>query len=312
MSALEHSPARFATPGGSRELIVRGAQLVHLAEDLYLRLFRLVMVLTIAGCALSVWFVLLSSSASAALTAAFAAGAAGFAALGLARPRATYLWLRYSRTRQLAPAAAGALMVLVNGPDSPSWWIAQPLLWVVADVSSTGLALCCALVTAAAYVAGTALAGQAVMSGGDTGILAAAAALPFNTVVGRLAAEVFARFALRLRRLESRLAGPLRVPNLAAPPAPAPQHPRGRPRRRHDVTRLTARQLEVAYLLRDGLRQGEIALCLGISPTQVQRLVSEAKRRSGAANTAQLVAMLVEGGLVPPVEDPAAATCEEQ
>jgi DNA-binding CsgD family transcriptional regulator len=66
---------------------------------------------------------------------------------------------------------------------------------------------------------------------------------------------------------------------------------------------LTARQLEVVVLLRDGLRQDEIARCLSISPRQVERLVADARARVKATTTAALVAMLVQDGLVPQATD---------
>jgi DNA-binding CsgD family transcriptional regulator len=61
---------------------------------------------------------------------------------------------------------------------------------------------------------------------------------------------------------------------------------------------LTVRQLEAVLLARDGLKQAEIAVSLGISPRQVERLLSEARARAGAATTSQLVAMVVTDHLV--------------
>ena len=77
------------------------------------------------------------------------------------------------------------------------------------------------------------------------------------------------------------------------------QPPATDPGRPEPISRLTARQLEVALLVRDGLRQSEIALCLGISPRQVERHLHDARARVGAATTSQLVVMLVTGGLAP-------------
>jgi DNA-binding CsgD family transcriptional regulator len=65
------------------------------------------------------------------------------------------------------------------------------------------------------------------------------------------------------------------------------------------ASRLTTRQLEVTLLLRDGLRQTEIAACLGISVRQVERLLASARERVDAATTTQLVAMLATGALGP-------------
>ena len=72
---------------------------------------------------------------------------------------------------------------------------------------------------------------------------------------------------------------------------------------------LTARQLEEAFLVRDGLHQDEIAACLSISRRQVERLLQQARERSGAATTSELVAMLVRSQFVPPPRD--GIWCEE-
>jgi DNA-binding CsgD family transcriptional regulator len=64
----------------------------------------------------------------------------------------------------------------------------------------------------------------------------------------------------------------------------------------HDevATTLTPRQLEVAMLLRSGLRQTEIAQLLGISQRQVARLAGQARERSCARNSSHLMAMLAQ------------------
>jgi LuxR family quorum sensing-dependent transcriptional regulator len=67
---------------------------------------------------------------------------------------------------------------------------------------------------------------------------------------------------------------------------------------------LTARQLQVVLLAHDGLRQAEIAACLGISARQVERHLEQARKRAKAATTAQLVAMLVGGRLAPASQAP--------
>jgi DNA-binding CsgD family transcriptional regulator len=65
--------------------------------------------------------------------------------------------------------------------------------------------------------------------------------------------------------------------------------------------RLTARQLQVLALLADGLRYREVAACLSISEGQVQRHVARAVARVGVSNAAELVAVAVSEGLVPPL-----------
>ena len=313
---IDLRPVPAAEPPTPREgywLIRSGAELVHLSEQLYVRFIRLVLVLMLVGCGLSISFGSLSSQGSPGrpFTLLFAALGAVFSAVGLTRPGPVYCWLRYSRVRQLVPAAIAALIVAVNGPNSPSWWVALPLLWVVAVVSSTRIVFAGALVTAVAYIAGTLLGGKALIHDGDASTLAAAVGLPVNTMVGRFAAEVFARFVLRLHQLERQLADriqpPIPVPNLAPPTPAEPALPATRPRaqpasghdRPHVALRLTARQLEAALLARDGLRQSEIAICLGISPRQVERLLHDARQRAGAQTTSQLVAMLVAAQLAP-------------
>lgn len=153
--------------------------------------------------------------------------------------------------------------MLCNGPDSPSWWVALPLLWVIAAVSSTTLSVTAATVTAGAFLAGTALGGQTLVHNGDAEILGAAVALPGNILVGRLVAEVFARFVLRLHQLERQaeaLAPPRPVRVVASPGVPdhptTPQPaPAGTQKRRRSLAHLTSRELEALLLVRDGLLQ---------------------------------------------------------
>jgi DNA-binding CsgD family transcriptional regulator len=305
----ERHPAAPVAPDG-RALIRNGAELVHLAEELYVRLFRLVMLLTIAGSALSLWLGGLGPPGGpGVVTFLFAGIGTALAVFGLARPRQLYCWLRYNRAHQLTPTLLAVLAVTLNGAGSPSWWVALPLLWIVADVSSTILAVAAALVTAGAYLATTAATGTPLVSHGNAGILAAAVALPINTGIGRLAAEVFARFVLNLHRVEleqhtEERGEPMRVENLAPTPqrefvVPRVAAPAGRERLRARTSLLTSRQLEVALLARDGLLEGEIAACLGISVRQVERLLHDARERSGAATTSELVALLVTGRLAP-------------
>ena len=213
--------------------------------------------------------------------------------------------MRSHTALQLAPAALGALAVLVDGPESECWWFALPLLWVVATLSSTPLAFAAAVATAAAFVTGTLLGGQALATAGDLGALPATFALLAYTLLGRVLVDGFAGLVLGRHRLAGSSAPPppVRVPAFACAPAaasppPATSSTSGPARRRpRPASRLTARQLEVTLLLRDGLRQTEIAACLGISVRQVERLLLAARERVDAATTTQLVAMLAAGTL---------------
>ncbi len=304
----ELQPTSSQTPSSdtaSTALIRRGADLVYLTEELYLRLFILTLLLTVIGCVLSVWFAVIGSHTSLLLTSVIAAAALAFAVLALAKPRPCYLWLRHSRLRQLSPAAFAIVAVLCNGPDSPSWWVALSLLWVIAAVSSTTLSVAAATVTAGAYLAGTALGGESLVHNGDAEILGAAIALPGNILIGRLVSEVFAQFVLRLHQLERRAEAPappkpVRVvagPGISDSPAIPRPAPADTPKRRWP--HLTSRELEVILLVRDGLLQTEIALALGVSTRQVERLLASARSRTGTATTSQLVAKLVTEQLSP-------------
>lgn len=300
---LERSEPAKPISAAGHALLRCGADLVYLVEELYLRLFTLTLLLMLVGCAVAILFgELAHDNSQTTLTWTFAVGGVGVAAAGLARPRAAYLWLRYSTARQLAVAGPVAVALLISGPDSPSWWIAMPLLWVIATVSSSAAAITAAFATAAAYLAGTLIGGQPLIDHSDAGILSAAVALPANTLVARVIVEVVARFVLRLSRLEQTPTPrePVRVTNMAPTPgglAPRRRSPEYLPSSAERLSRLTARQLEVALLTRDGLLRGEIAVCLGISPRQVERLLHDARVRVGAANANELVAMLVTGRL---------------
>jgi DNA-binding CsgD family transcriptional regulator len=296
-------------------LITRAADLVVLAEELYLRLFILALVFVLICALVSIWFAA-GSTAPLAVTLPFSIAATAFAVSGLRRPQRVYAWLRYSRWRQLAPAVLGAIAMVPTGPDSPLWWPALGLVILVTTISSMWLALLGAVLSAAGYVAGTVIGGAAIIRGGQAGILAGAVGFVAYTLVGSFVCDAFARFVLGVARRERHDAGraePRRVPSVVlhdppvepAQPTPpveqsapaarsAPVVPAGEAR-----SPLTPRQLEVALLICDGLNQSEAAVGLGISRRQVERLLGEARARAGAATTSHLVAMLVARGEAP-------------
>jgi DNA-binding CsgD family transcriptional regulator len=278
-----------------------GAELVHLVAELYVRLIRVGFAILLVGCALTLWFATLKHGSPGPTTSLFVVGAAFFGVVGVARPDRVYLLLRSRRLLQVAPAAFGAVAVLLDGPDSECWWIALPLLWIVAAVSSTWLAVGAAAMTAVAFLAGTILGGQALLGPQDSGVLPTAVGLPAYTLVGRVLIDGFAGLVLGRRLIvaeRQQAPSPLRVPNLAASAAsPAEAPPPAAQRTPRSTSPLTARQLQVTLLLRDGLRQTEIASCLGISVRQVERLLGAARARAGATTTSELVAMLASGAL---------------
>jgi DNA-binding CsgD family transcriptional regulator len=301
-----------AFPGSSspsRALIRTGADLVHLTEDLYQRLFRLMCGLLAFGSVVSVWLAHLDHrEPSGPLTTGLAAVGLSGALVGLRYPRPTYSWLRYSGLRQQLPGLIAAVLVLVDGPYSPTWWLAFPLLSLMASVASTRATLAWAVIGIGALAGGTLLHGASLAPDGDVRYLTAAAGLPALSLFARGIGEWFARFMLRLHQVERGLNSPtssVRIWSVqgrsAVATLPAAAQPRYKARRGRPRSRLTARQLEVALLLRDGLHQAEIARCLGISARQVERLVEEGRRRVGASTTAELVATVIAEGLVPVV-----------
>lgn len=202
-----------------------------------------------------------------------------------------------------------------TGPDSPLWWPALALVILVTSISSLRVSLLAAALNAAGYVAGTVVGGQAIIRGGQAGILAGAVGFVAYTLVGSFVCEAFARFVLGFARLERETptGEPRRVSSivLGDPAGPSRDADADQVKRRSvasprpTVTApaqgspLTPRQLEVALLIHDGLNQSEAAAGLGISRRQVERLLGEARERAGASTTSHLVAMLVNAGLAP-------------
>jgi len=309
---LEHvGQERPARNHPDRSLIHCGADLVHLTEELHVRL--LAVTLTMLGVAGVITVPLAQTDARehvSLATTVFVTLAIIASVSGIKHRRAAYRWLRATRSHQLAPAVVGCMVVLLDGPYSPSWWIAEALLFVVAAVADLRTTMLASVSTAAAYLAGTLLHGASILPGGDNEYLTVAVAITVNPLVARTIAEVFAKFTLRLHQIELQTAearqAPIRVQAIATPVADPRSARRDADTSKHRLRRskrtasnLTARQLEVVLLARDGLRQAEIAAALAISPRQVERHFEQARERAGAATTAQLIAMLVTRGLAP-------------
>ncbi len=305
---------RLPAAGAGGFLIRCGADLVYVAEDLYVRLFVLTLVLLAVCSGWSVWARLADSQrGNLALTIVFAGFGLAAAVAGIVKRRAAYGWLRRTRVRQSLPAVAAIVMMLADGPHSATWWMAFALLFVMASVSSTSMTVLAAVLAAAAYCGGTLLYDNPLVYRGDTSNLVGAAMLVVNALVARAVAESFGVFVLRLHRLELELTEPpprpLKVENLARRPEPSPVAGDLRPAARRAPlsavrSSLTARQLEVLLLVRDGLHHDEIASCLSVGRRQVERLVEQARSRVGAATTSELVGMLVDGRLVPAPTEP--------
>jgi DNA-binding CsgD family transcriptional regulator len=301
-------PRETAAPGvpplETRFLIQTGADLVHLTEALSVRFFMLSQALLLSFSALMLPLSYADPRSDVGAISYLLAITAGAAAvIALARPSPVYRWLRATTLHQMALPAVGVAAVLLDAPYSPSWWIAQGLLFVIATVGSASQILVGSVMAATAFAAGIWMHGQSLLPDADTGYLAQTAALLIDPLVARFVVETFSRFVLRLHRLEVEVAeGPplVRVAAIQFGEQPAPDLAAERLREpKPAVGKLTSRQMEVALLLRDGLHQNEIAACLGISTRQLERLCNEARKRSGAATTSELIAMLVAAHLAP-------------
>lgn len=297
------APAR----GTGTALIRSGADLVELTERLYLRLFRLTLGLVVGAAVLCVALAAIQhrdwhGGLTAALAIVVALTAGSIRRFGAP---AVYFALRRTPWRRTIPGALAAVLLVADGPYGPLWFIAMACILVMAVLASRRATITAGVVAALAYVAGTALHGAA-FSAGDATHLGAATGIAIDGALGAAAVNWLARFVMRLHQIQQGPAGrptPRFVTALTDPPKGARRRaPRLLP---PGPSRLTARQLQVAVLLRDGLKQGEIAACLGITARQVERLVGQARQRTGAATPSQLVAMLVGGRLVPPTADAA-------
>lgn len=280
-----------------------GAELVHLAEGLQLQLFLLCSALVVPGSVVALVLGVVDDGGLRPATFAGAAGGLAFAALALARPAQVSVWLRYGEVRRLGLVAFAAAIVLADGVDGPTWWVALTLLLVLATLSSMRFALAAGVAVALAFNAGTLLAGGSLARhGADVGVLAGSTGFPACALIGRVVCEGFARLVLSLHRAQvvpaPVPAPPVVVPNLAPGAPRPPRTPRRAPRPRTATDRLTVRQLEVVLLVRDGLLQPEIAAALGISVTQVERHLRQARERLGLANTNELMATVVRDGLI--------------
>ncbi|MBV9212720.1 MAG: helix-turn-helix transcriptional regulator [Actinobacteria bacterium] len=301
MTDLVAPPAEHAAQPTS--VVRSSADLVHLAEDLYERLFKVTLGMVTIGGGVTVLFSYLDPRQHAGIaTIALGAGSSAAGAIALRHAHTLYVWLRFSAARQASPGLLGAILLVAHGPYAPMWFVALALVAVTAVVASIRLTLGIACLATVADIASTLIRGAPLVPGGDGRYVAAALGLIVNGAVARGLVELLARFMLRLHRVARDAQPPgapaRRVPNLAPAQRDRPRASATRPAR--DPNRLTARQLETVLLLRDGLRQQEIAQALGISARQVERLVTDARTRAGARTTSQLVAMLVESGLAPP------------
>jgi DNA-binding CsgD family transcriptional regulator len=200
---------------------------------------------------------------------------------------------------------AAALVAAVRPLNSQLWWPSCAILIALATLVPLWRALAYCLVVLTANLVAH-LTANDLDTTAPVAIVGLWVGYPFWSV---MFAVVTDRLAAQLMQLNLRPTVPQRpirvtawisgVPAGGGPPrAPEDAQP-GQTARTNPLDRLTARQLEVAALLVDGLRYREVAACLSISERQVERHIANALNRLGIGNVNQLVATVVEAGLVP-------------
>lgn len=287
-------------------LIRSGADLVEVTEALYLQLFSVGLCSVIVGAALDLLDAAIDPrTPHPTVVVVLSLALCAAVAVALRCPTQVYRRLRSSEVSQAVPGLAGAALLLL-GPYGPMWFAAMAMILVTAVLSSLRVTLLTAVSATAMYVARTIIPGADLFPSLDR--FAAAFSLLVVGLGGHATIQWMAGFVLRLHsfQFEAEPVAPRRVSARVVAEASPTARPTRSPRR-PSANRLTARQLEVAVLLRDGLRHSEIAECLSISARQVERHVREARERVGARTASELVAMLVRNGLVPPVFDVVAA-----
>jgi DNA-binding CsgD family transcriptional regulator len=215
-------------------------------------------------------------------------------------------WLRRCpRVLLLVGAALGSGAWLVGPVNS------QLYLPTIVVLGALGIAAPLRVVGTASLIAAAGLSAPELIYGG--GNLAAGIVVAAPPAMYWLIIDHIAGFALRLHQSLSLASTAAAVPERFEPQVGQDAHtptasrvnaaPFGLPQPKWidtaSGTRLTSRQLQVIMLACEGLRHAEIGECLGIGPQQVRRHLSQARERTGAASTPQLVAWALTTGLVP-------------
>lgn len=273
--------------------VVRPIVRVELSERLYQGVFGVGLATATALAAFSALIAWLQPADDALRSSAATVGVLAYTGL-LYRTRHGLYW-RVRRHPPLMLAVAAPLAALAAAAGLHN----EQMFYVVAGtISVVGIAAPLSITGAAATVGAAGIAAPYVVAGGGPyGIVVAAIVLP---VLFWLVASRLAEFLL-LEDLDPVIlgggeTGPDVIDEPAAPaPArtspPPPARPSAgvpKPPLRQDVT-LTPRQTQVLLLVCEGLRHAEIAACLGISTKRVRDLLRDARERTNAATTAQLV-----------------------
>lgn len=297
-SALAPREGHALVPGGGRAL-------VRVSERFYAGELRVTLALIVIAAAVAAGVGALGALGSGSwISVALALLVAVFAVVAVPRAEALYTAMRAQPLLGLLPAGmVGALLAIDGGLDSPLYIPAQAVPVMAALTGSIALAVGASGVMGFLYLAGVAASGRP-LSGEDQFLVAA-------SVLGFLAwAGLFGYFAHALTAFV------MRLPMIVTPET-LPRDPKSvrvgarvvsdarRPREEPAELpfRLTARQLQVAVLVAEGMTSAEIARELGIATATVDRHVTAAMRRAGAASRSHLAALVSASGLVGRVPD---------
>lgn len=301
-----------------RELARCGAELVAVSERFYGGVFVAAMLLVgVAALAALVLLPVRPFAPGAPVTAAAILTGLIVAGVPLAVWRAQALYRALRRWPQLQFALVGVAAVLVAHPQMSSelWWPSCAMVMALATVAPPARALTYCLPVLGASLAGHLIAGNldetpaVAIIGLWIGypMLVAAMAIVTDRLVAHLTLSLSQphpreRSREPPRRVRSWMTEP---PSSADTPAPGIATDRGEhpasarpPDRASLIERLTARQIQVAALLADGLKQREIAASLSISERQVQRHIAAAVAALGLRNAYELAATAISAGLV--------------
>jgi DNA-binding CsgD family transcriptional regulator len=313
------------TPGG-RDLVVCGAELVALSERFYRWVFTIALGFVAISTFAALAFLPLRASPAGGRSLLPAAAAAivvlALTSVALRRGHELYLVLRRWPALELVAVVAAALLISVASPlRNELWWSAGAILAVIAVLVPLRRALLYCLVVLAANLAAHLATGDLPHTS-TVGILGLWIALPLWTAMAAVIPEHMAAHLLCLNAARRPAPGPvLRVDAWITTPQAAPGHA-DRSAQRHDpgqahptdhespaprmttagpcqMSRLTARQLQVVALLADGHRYRGIAACLSISPNQVHRHVRNAIDRLAVNSPNELVAVAIAEGILP-------------
>lgn len=274
-------------------MVVRPAVRVELSERLYQGVFGAGLA-TVTGLAVfSALIALLQPVDDVLRSSAATVAALAFTGLLYRARHGLYWQMRRRPSLVLAVAAPLAACAVAAGPHN------EQMFYVVAGtISVVGVVAPLSLTAAASAIGASGIAAPYLIAGGGPyGIVGAALVLPilFWLVAARLAefllVEDLDPVLVPGPATSSDVVDAPTSPGPAEPPPPPSQRSGARlpmPPLRRDV-RLTPRQTQVLLLVCEGLRHAEIAECLGITTKRVRDLLRDARERTNAATTAQLV-----------------------